>query len=219
MDLAELTEARAPHVTDRVPARRERFLEELECFLAAPGLRIREPQKPGRRPPHAAPGSRQSQAAFQQRDGSVDIALDDVEAPQGVRRDDAVELVTARLGDPDRLLSKRDGFAELTEIGEGQCEPGARSDENHGWAESEPQHPEPRQRFPDLAGLASPSLSGVPPRARSREARDLRIERVDDPAKQVASLPKVTELMERHAEAVASDRLPRHTRREPLRPH
>src|SRR5215470_7882160 len=89
MDLPELTQARAPHVTDRFPARRERFLEELERFLAAPGLRIREPQKLCRRPPHAAPGSRgvaQGQALF----NTLPIAITDV---SGINDDFNVKTV------------------------------------------------------------------------------------------------------------------------------
>src|SRR5262249_62342463 len=84
LDLTEVTEARAAHVTDRSPARLERFLEELERRGGAPGLRIREPKKSRRRPAHAAPGSRQCQAAFQVGYGLVEVALDDVEAPQRV---------------------------------------------------------------------------------------------------------------------------------------
>src|SRR5262249_53266375 len=195
MDLSELTEARAAHVAHRLSARLERFLKQPERFLAASGLRICQPEEPRRRPAHAAPGPRQRHAALQQRDRSVQIALDDVEAPQGVGRDDAIELVTARLGDPDRLLSERDRFAELTEVAERQREPGARSDVDHGRAQPDSPPPEPCERLPDVAGFSFLLLPGVIPAARIVEAREPRTQRVNDPAEQLASLPKVAELV------------------------
>src|SRR5262245_63931430 len=137
----------------------------------------------------------------------MESALDDVEAPQGVGRDDAIELVTARLGDPDRLLSERDRFAELTEVAERQREPGARSDVDHGRAQPDSPPPEPCERLPDVAGFSFLLLPGVIPAARIVEARGPRTQRVNAPADQLASLPKVAELVKRHAEAVARDHL------------
>src|SRR5262245_53536316 len=137
----------------------------------------------------------------------MESALDAVEAPQARGRDDAIELVTARLGDPDPLLSERDRFVELTEVAERQREPDPRSDEDHGRAQPDPPPPEPCERFPDVAGFSFLLLPGVIPAARIVEAREPRTQRVDDPAEQVASLPKVAELVKRHAEAVARDHL------------
>ena len=76
--------------------------------------------------------------AFELRDGAAEITLDHVEAAEGVGRDDAVELVPARLGNPDRVLSERDSFDELTEVAEGQRKPGTWSDEDRSWAQSQP---------------------------------------------------------------------------------
>src|SRR5262247_445224 len=52
-----------------------------------------------------------------------------------------------------------------------------------------------------------PSPVSVFPAARIVEAREPRTQRVNDPAEQLASLPKVAELVKRHAEAVARDHL------------
>ena len=88
-------------------------------------------------PAHAAPGASQHQAAFELRDGTAEIALDHVETAEGVGRNDAVELVTPRLGNPDRLFSERDSFDELTEVGEGQRQPRTGSDEDRSWTQSQ----------------------------------------------------------------------------------
>src|SRR5215510_13080336 len=206
MDLAELTETRAPHIADGLPARLASFAEELERLLAASRLRVRDAEESGRRPAHAAPGSRQNQAALQLGNRPVEIALDGVEAPQRIGRHDAVELVAARLGDADRLFSERDRLVELAEIAEGHGKPGTRPDENHRRAQSEPGHPEACQRLPDLSSplLALPLVT---PHTGIGDAREPRTHGVDDPAQQVASPGEVAELMERHAEAVVDDRL------------
>src|SRR5215510_11883245 len=204
MDLAELTETRAPHIADGLPARLASFAEEGERLLAASRLGVRHPEESGRRPAHAAPGSRQNQAALQLGDRPVEIAFDGVEAPQRVGRHDAVELVAARLGDADRLVSERDRLVELAEVAEGQGEPGPRPDENHRRAQSEPRHPEACQRLPDLSSPFLP-LPLVTPNAGIGNARESRTHGVDDPAQQVASPDKLAELMARHAEAIVND--------------
>src|SRR6266545_7603739 len=139
IDLSKLTVAAAVHLAHHLRAGPESFLDEPESLVVAFGLRIGLAKESDGGPAHAAPGSRQIETAFQLRDGMVEITLENVEAPQGVGRDDGVELVTARFGNPDRLLSERDSFDELTKVAEGQRQPGPRSDEDRGWAQSQPQ--------------------------------------------------------------------------------
>src|SRR2546425_36309 len=50
-------------------------------------------------------------------------------------------------------LSQRDSFDKLTEVAQGQRQPGTRSDEDRDWAQSQPHHPKPFQRLPDHASV------------------------------------------------------------------